>query len=207
MVAVRKFDEDQTLQAVMEVFWRKRFAQTSIDDLEAATGVKRGSLYNAYGGKAALFSLAFDRYGEKVQEPLLHELDKGSLREALAQVFGLQIGCLDDPALPPGCMIANSLSEVGDGEEALDEAVRKRLAANESALYDRLISAQSAGELPAGQDVRALARFLQAMLLILPILHRATDDRRFVEDVAAVALRVLHCNDAPAGRSSDEPAL
>ena len=51
MVGTRQFDEDEMLAGALEVFWRKGFTGTSMIDLAEATGIQRGSLYNAYGDK------------------------------------------------------------------------------------------------------------------------------------------------------------
>ena len=39
----------------MDVFWQDGFAATSLDDLSAATGLNRPSLYGAFGDKRALY--------------------------------------------------------------------------------------------------------------------------------------------------------
>ena len=40
----------------MDVFWNDGFAATSLDDVSAATGLNRPSLYGAFGDKRALYS-------------------------------------------------------------------------------------------------------------------------------------------------------
>ena len=46
----RSFDENAALTGAMEVFRRKGYVAVSIRDLEEATGLKAGSIYNSYGG-------------------------------------------------------------------------------------------------------------------------------------------------------------
>ncbi len=199
MVAVRKFDDEKTLQAVMEVFWRKGYERTSIDDIEAATGVKRGSLYNAYGGKEELFLLAFDRYSRHVEDQLIELLNGGEIREALARTIEAQIATLDDPTIPSGCLVANSLAEIGCVDGRIASAVRVRMEKSESAIYDRMVMAQAVGQVPAGCDIRALSRFVNSLMRILPILYRATHDGRAVRDVAKVALEAFSADRDAAG--------
>ncbi|MGN8549728.1 TetR/AcrR family transcriptional regulator [Bradyrhizobium sp. 13971] len=62
MVGVRQFDEDEMIATALDVFWRKGLHDATMQDLAAATGVQRGSLYNAYGDKEAIFLRAFDQY-------------------------------------------------------------------------------------------------------------------------------------------------
>lgn len=191
MGAVRKFDQEATLESVMEVFWRQGYERTSIEDLEAATGVKRGSLYNAYGGKQALFLRAFDRCSRTVEDRLLRCLDGGEIQRAVQRLFEAQLEALDDLASPPGCFVANSLNELGHWDGALGQAVRARMEKTESVLYDRLLVAKEAGEIAPGADIRALARYILAIMRTLPVLHRGTGNSRMASDVAKVALSAL----------------
>src|ERR1700692_295496 len=65
MVGTRQFDEDALLEAALKTFWQNGFAATSMIDVAEATGVQRGSLYNAYGDKERLFLLPFDPYATR----------------------------------------------------------------------------------------------------------------------------------------------
>src|SRR5210317_1187307 len=60
----RGFDEAKVLDAAMEVFWRKGYESTSLADLLEATGLHKGSLYQAFGDKHTLFISALRRYLE-----------------------------------------------------------------------------------------------------------------------------------------------
>ena len=44
------------------MFWKKGFQGTSLDDITAATGLAKPSLYAAFGDKNALFLKVLDRY-------------------------------------------------------------------------------------------------------------------------------------------------
>ena len=52
----------------MDVFWRDGFAATSLDDVSAATGLNRPSLYGAFGDKRALYLQAYGQYRKRVNE-------------------------------------------------------------------------------------------------------------------------------------------
>ena len=62
MVGARQFDEQEVIAIALDVFWRKGLHDATMQDLATATGVQRGSLYNAYGDKEAIFLRAFDQY-------------------------------------------------------------------------------------------------------------------------------------------------
>jgi AcrR family transcriptional regulator len=47
----------------MDVFWEKGFEGTSMSDLETATGLRKGSLYAAFGDKRAMYRKSVELYG------------------------------------------------------------------------------------------------------------------------------------------------
>ena len=59
----REFDEDEALAKILDVFWANGFEGTSMSDLETATGLRKGSLYAAFGDKRAMYLKALALYG------------------------------------------------------------------------------------------------------------------------------------------------
>src|SRR5262245_60148529 len=58
----------------MMLFWRKGYGGTSIQHLEKATRLRRGSLYNAFGDKQGLFVAALKRYETTVSQERVKQL-------------------------------------------------------------------------------------------------------------------------------------
>lgn len=54
----KDFEPDDVADAAMQVFWRRGYAATSVQDLVDGTGLGRGSLYNAFGSKQGLYEAA-----------------------------------------------------------------------------------------------------------------------------------------------------
>ena len=54
----REFDHDEVLRIAFDRFWRSGVRGTSLSDIARDAGVQRGSLYNAFGSKEALFLVA-----------------------------------------------------------------------------------------------------------------------------------------------------
>jgi len=194
MAGVRKFDEEAVLDRAMQVFWERGYEAASIDDLTAATGLKRGSLYNAFGDKERLFLLAIDRYRERFERPLLEALADPDPRRGLARMLETEIAGLSGKAVPAGCLMVNTLAEVGHRSDAVSCVMRRSLATIEGALYDALRRGQATGRLHPGHDARALARFFVAVSHSIALLQRSLGDERYLHDIARSALLVL---DAP----------
>jgi AcrR family transcriptional regulator len=61
MGRTRTFNTAEVIAVAANAFLRTGYEGTSIDDLVEATGVRRGSLYKAFGSKRGLFLLALEQ--------------------------------------------------------------------------------------------------------------------------------------------------
>ena len=62
--------DGRKVAAVMETFWRRGYAATSIGDLAEATGTARASLYKLFGDKAGALAAALDHYAAAALQDL-----------------------------------------------------------------------------------------------------------------------------------------
>src|SRR5246127_4407936 len=105
MVGVRQFDEQEVIATALDVFWRKGLHDATMQDLAAATGVQRGSLYNAFGDKEAIFLHAFDRYAEQFLATASQALTRGDAAAARLQNFlEVVIVNMTGGSPPRGCL-------------------------------------------------------------------------------------------------------
>ena len=70
MARPREFDAEDLLEKAMLAFWEGGLQGTSMRQLEAVTGVKQVSLYNAFGDKEGLFLAVLDRYADRMASVL-----------------------------------------------------------------------------------------------------------------------------------------
>ncbi|QUI32501.1 TetR/AcrR family transcriptional regulator [Streptomyces alfalfae] len=111
MAGKKQFDMDTVLDAAMIQFWRSGYAGTSLDDLSRATGLNRSSIYSSLGGKDGLFLRCLDRYaaryGDKFDAALSRAADDPVA--AVRAFFDVTLGRIADPAVPDGCLMAQSV--------------------------------------------------------------------------------------------------
>ena len=125
----REFDHDDVLRIAFDQFWRKGVRGTSLSDIARDAGVQRGSLYNAFGSKEALFLCAYQRYAGEYLSALQKTLGSGTLRERLTAFFNLTIKNFRSGSPPRGCPTTRGLMELGSVEgEGLDENARQAFA-------------------------------------------------------------------------------
>jgi len=191
MARPREFDADDALERATRLFWTKGFEQTSLDELCAATGLGRSSLYAAFGDKRALYLRALARYEERSAARIATVLADKPIREGLAAFLGALI---DDIVAGPGrrgCFIGNCAAELARLDRAAAAQVRASLERIEATFKEAMTAAQRRGEVRAGADVAALARFLTAGIQGLRLVGKTNPDRATLEDIGGVMLRCL----------------
>jgi AcrR family transcriptional regulator len=65
MARLREFEIGEALDGVMDVFWRQGYEGASMQDIEAATGLNKQSLYRIFPDKRAMYLAALERYEAK----------------------------------------------------------------------------------------------------------------------------------------------
>lgn len=188
----REFDEATAVTRAMEAFWETGYEATSTDTLIEAMGIGRGSLYNAYGSKAALYERALDAYCARDTEALGVRLEgEGPVAPAIREVLmALVEADLADPA-GRGCLMINAAIERAGADAAIAHRVDRAFARIETAFAGALRRGVASGELAADLDCRAAARFLMTTIAGLRVVGKATADRRRLEDSVAMAMAAL----------------
>jgi AcrR family transcriptional regulator len=184
----REFDQDHLLRIAFEQFWRKGVRGTSLSDIAREAGVQRGSLYNAFGSKEALFLSAYERYASEYLASLQKTLGSGTLRQRLAAFFDVTIANMCSGSPPRGCPTTRGLMELGSvAGEGLDEEARRTFAtlmARITALIeDALSEGKKRGEFKGAPAIAAL--HIVTVTRGLAVLERAFGDEAKLREIAA----------------------
>jgi TetR/AcrR family transcriptional repressor of nem operon len=162
----RNFDEDTVVAAARDRFWGGGYAATSVDDLTAATGLGKGSLYGAFGDKHALFVRALDGYCVDAIDRIEAQLRQPGVAayDRLAgHVRAMVAGVVADTERR-GCMLAKSSAELGATDADVDRVVGESLARWHGYLVECISEAQRDGRVRADADPEVLATMLLGLL-------------------------------------------
>ena len=101
----RAYEPDVALGKALDLFRQDGFAATSLDDLSAATGMNRPSLYGAFGDKRELFIKSYQRYREDARAAMAGIFrDELPIRQRLARIYAVALDIyLSGDAGPRGC--------------------------------------------------------------------------------------------------------
>ena len=199
----RAYDPATALAHATAAFWDAGYAATSLDDLAAATGMNRPSLYGAFGDKHALYRAAFDRYVAAGDAAMAHALaDPRPLREGLRAVYAGALALYySGEKAARGCfMIGTTLTEAAADPE-LRTALRDALRGFDQALAARFRVAHERGELAPEADPAVLAMLASGFLYFLAIRSRAGEPRAALAAAADAAV-VAICGRAPKRRKA-----
>jgi TetR/AcrR family transcriptional regulator, copper-responsive repressor len=171
----RGFEPETALAQAMDVFWNDGFAATSLDDISAATGLNRPSLYGAFGDKRALYLQAYRQYRKRMNEsfaPLFaaQEPLRVKLRRILTAALDLY---LSGPDGPRGCFTVLSAASEAIADPDLHSLVGDAIEGTDRAFGRLFADARAAGELSGDADPRRLARMASATIHTLSIRARA----------------------------------
>jgi len=184
----REFDLDDVLRIAFEQFWRKGVRGTSLSEIARDAGVQRGSLYNAFGSKEALFLRAYERYASEYLGKIQKTLGSGTLRERLTAFFDATIKNFRFGSPPRGCPTTRGLMELASVEgEGLDEDARRAfadlVARITGLVQDALSAGAERGEFKGAPDIAAL--HIITVTRGLAVLERAFGDEAQLRKIAA----------------------
>jgi TetR/AcrR family transcriptional repressor of nem operon len=198
MSGVRQFEEEVVLEQALEVFRRKGLRATSMLDLARATGVQRGSLYHAYGGKEELFHLAYRRYGSRLLAAAASALDQPDARTALRRFFAVMVASMTAGAPSRGCLTTNTAAELATSGQAVRTKLRKLL----DELHEIVAAALSRPAMRKALVVQPddAARIAVTFTRGLAVMERVYRDRQRLSETAEALVEALVRRETTRGR-------
>lgn len=189
----REFDSDALLRIAFDQVWRKGLRGASLSDIAREAGVQRGSLYNAFGSKEALFLAAYDRYAGDYLAAVEQTLGNGTLRDSLTAFFEMTIRNFRSGTPPRGCPTTRGLMELDSSDDAMRHQARDAFAALVMRIT-ALIEAAFARGAERGEfsgDTAAAAWQIATVTRGLAVLERAFDDEPQLRNIAAHTINLI----------------
>ena len=148
MGRTKTFSVDAALDQAMELFWKRGYKSTSMQEIADHLNLSRSSIYSTFGDKHALFIQALRRYGP-ARAPGLRELrDAPSPRAALVGVF--------EPAIAAGaaqrCLVLDMIVKMPDSSPAVAGLVKAAVDDLQERFGAAIERGRAAGEIAAGVD-------------------------------------------------------
>jgi len=189
----REYDRESALADAMSVFWRNGYAATSLDDLAAATGLNRPSLYAGFGDKRELYLETLRSYREMsraagrklLAEPL-------PLREFLRRYYDTALDFyFDKEERGRGCYSVLAAATQALVDPAVREFVAEGIRATDDLMTRQIAQAKNRGEISPSADPETLAKMATATVHTLAMRARAGEPRERLRALAAGAIETI----------------
>src|SRR2546423_775160 len=189
----RAYGAEGARARALDVFWKEGFAATSLDDLSAATGMNRPSLYGAFGDKRELYIKSYESYRDRARQRMgeAFAIDL-PLREMLQKIYAIALDMyLSGKDGPRGCFTVMTATS----EAVFDPSIRAMVISGlveTDRFFARIFKrAQERGELAASADPQVLALLASATLHTIAVRARAKVPRAELETIVKGALDVM----------------
>ncbi|QPF85730.1 TetR/AcrR family transcriptional regulator [Bradyrhizobium genosp. L] len=188
----RAYEPDVALGKALELFRRDGFAATSLDDLSAATGMNRPSLYGAFGDKRSLYIKSYQRYRDSARAAMVDIFrSEAPLRERLNRIYAIALDIYTEGESPRGCFTVMTAASEAVSDPGIRTMVVEGLTELDRAFATCFRVAKERGELPAGADPTTLAHLASATIHTIAIRARALTPRKELEAIVQGALDLM----------------
>lgn len=164
MARPRAFSPDAALARMKDAFWEKGYEGTSMQDIEAATGLKKQSLYRLFGDKRQMYLAALRHYEEnEIRKAAELLATGGSVRERFAGFFNHFIDDAVKTGDRRGCFLCNAAV---DRAQIDPETLRQvhRVMADVAGLFESVLAAGQPYDTDSNLKTKKAAHLMAAYL-------------------------------------------
>ncbi|MFJ4535326.1 TetR/AcrR family transcriptional regulator [Streptomyces tibetensis] len=200
MARPRSFDHDHVLHAAERQFRTTGYNGTSVDDISAATGLGRGSLYAAFDGKHGVLLQAMGRYSARLGMAMqaLAGPDEG----ALERLRGFLLRAVDGVPLandvPPAadraaaaCFAAKMALELGASDPEAERLANDCFSVVATAVAKCVQAAQRNGDIDPDADPDDLAYLLLTVVRGIDVVGASGHSPARLTSIAESAFALL----------------
>ena len=181
----KQFRDDDVLALAMQVFWRKGYDATSLDDLIDAMGIPRQSLYRTFTDKHTLFLRALEYYDQNVTSVILSILSaNGPAINNLHNVFEAWKQAINSPE-KMGCLMVNTSTQVPPDDVEVIKIVEENRKRGAAVFEKTLRRAQDEGDVDPSINPKVASRTICATVNGLLSMSRTGASEAFKRDVLA----------------------
>jgi AcrR family transcriptional regulator len=188
----RAYQPDVALGKALDLFRRDGFAATSLDDLSAATGMNRPSLYGAFGDKRELYIKSYQRYRDDARAAMADIFgEEMPIRKRLARIYAIALDIYLGGESPRGCFTVMTAASEAVADPDIRAMVLEGFSELDKAFAACFRQAREKGELPASTDPAVLSQVATATIFSIAIRARARVPRKDLEAIVNGAIEMM----------------
>ena len=188
----KNFDIDEAIDRATEVFWAKGYEAASLADLLKATGINKGSFYNAFGSKKKLFTMGLLKYEREQHQGILYKLSQlNSPIDAITGLFEALVEQSVEDEDKKGCLLVNTALDLPNLDQETAETIKSSTEDTERFFRTQIERGQSMGSIPEMVDPDISSIGLVALAMGLRVLARGTYSAAKIQKIKAQALNLI----------------
>lgn len=187
-----EFNPDHALDAAMQLFWRKGYESSSLQDLLGTMGLSKSSFYQTFKSKHLLFQQCLQHYRQTLTDEMRAQLQKtGSGKTFITTLFHNVSNETRGPDARRGCLLMNTASEFAQSDPEIAELVSSSIDKFTQVFELAIQQAQQQGDISSDKDPKALATYLVSSMSGLRNMVKAGANRETVKHIADMVLSAL----------------
>lgn len=191
MARLKEFDPKDKLEKARDLFWKKGYYATSMQDLVNDMKINRGSMYDTFGDKHKLFISSLQSYVAET-----HDEYKKAVSGETSPIKSIEkiIQKAIKRSFEEGkvCMVVKTSFELAPFDTGVKELLQQSTNALMRIFEELLEKAQQAGEFSPERDVKEAAVFIVATFAGFWQMQSLYDNRKMIDQLAENLMDYLH---------------
>lgn len=185
-----KHNPEEVLEKTMNLFWKKGYESTSIQDIVAVTGLKPGSLYNIFGNKEGIFEVVLDAYSQQNLNAVQSILNQSNDYIANIEMFlnEIVVNTIANEQTN-GCLLVKTLLVVSHKDHKIQEQIVKVFEEVELLLVETLKKAKKQGQ--TSVEPNTFAKFIISNIYGSHVYYKASKDKNTLNESVALIMLLL----------------
>lgn len=187
-----EFDRELVLLRATDVFWRKGYNGTSMQDLVDAMGLNRSSIYNSFGSKLELYQTTLKHYQKNGNMLFQKALIKAkNPLQAIRLIFeGFLPEILGDGE-DKGCFVMNCKAEMGNQDQNIKNWLLDTQEQTLSTFQSLIRDGQEQGVINKKQDCLAYAYYIFNAFQGFRMTGILVKDRKVLQQIIDSTIEVI----------------
>lgn len=191
MARLKEFDPKDKLEKARDLFWKKGYYATSMQDLVNDMKINRGSMYDTFGDKHKLFMSSLKSYvAETHSEYKKAVSDETSPMKSIEKIIQSAIRRSFEEGKV--CMVVKTSFEMAPFDDGIKELLQQSTNALTQIFEDLLLKAQKVGEFDSKRDAKDTATFIVASFAGFWQMQALYDNRKMIDQLAENLMNYLH---------------
>jgi len=189
----KEFEFDEALEAALDVFWKKGYEATSLQDLTEAMKLSKSSFYQTFESKHKLLQSCIMRYQEIITKELTDSLENSkSGRSFIEGAFNALAEKAKSPCDHRGCLIVNCANEFAQKDPTIADLINKATKKTTDIFLIAVKRAQKEGEVSSDKKPLSIARYLVSNVCGVQTMIKTGANSTMIKEISDVALQALN---------------